>query len=176
MVKVYFEKTDSLTPAEQSVAAHSLLKRKLAQHYNISEEYIEIKKDSRGAPFVDCVEDVFVSLSHTKGLVACAFADSMVGVDVEAVGIRRKSVEKRVFSDNESSLVDSAKDENTAFFTLWTLKESWLKALGTGFAGNAKEIEFLTLENPIISNQSSATFFVEKTDGYIISLCLLNNK
>ena len=172
MYKLFFEKTDILTPKEQSAAAHSLLKRSLAQHLGLTSDDIIIKKDGNGAPFVEGVDGVFVSITHTKGMVACAFADSRVGVDAENITVRRKNVEKRVFLPCESELIDSARDENAAFFTLWTLKESWLKAIGTGFAGNAKAVEFYSLKNPVASNSDSFSFFTEIQDGCALSVCI----
>lgn len=172
MYKCFFEKTGILTPKEQSAAAHSLLKRSLAEHFSINESDIVIKKDGNGAPFIEGMEDVFVSLTHTKGMVACAFADSRVGVDAEVITVRRKAVEKRVFTLRESELLDCSENENTAFFTLWTLKESWLKAIGTGFAGNAKEIEFYSLSNPVGSNSDSFSFFTEIQGGCALSVCV----
>ncbi len=172
MYKLVFEKTDILSPKEQSFAAHSLLKRSLSEHFGLDENKIIIKKDSNGAPFVEGIEGIFVSITHTKGIVACAFADSRVGVDAERITTRRKTVENRVFTQDESELIDSAADENLAFFTLWTLKESWLKAIGTGFADNAKDIEFYSTENPVKSNSDTFSFFTEVQDGYIVSLCV----
>ena len=174
MYKFFFEKTGILTPKEQSLAAHSLLKRSLARHLKLNEKDITVKKDRNGAPFIEGVDGVWVSITHTQGMVACAFADRRVGIDAEAVLTRRKSVERRVFTDGESSLIDTSKDENSAFFALWTLKESWLKAIGTGFAGNAKEIEFYSLENPVASNSDLFSFFTEIQGDYAISVCVEN--
>ena len=161
-----------LLPREQSAAAHLLLRCCLAEHYGIDVNKIIIRKDGNGAPFVEGMNDVFVSITHTEGLVACAFADSRVGIDAEVIKQRRKSVEKRVFTPGESDLVDKATDGNTAFFTLWTLKESWLKAIGTGFMGNAKAIEFYSLENPVSCNSDSFSFFTEIQGDYAISVCV----
>lgn len=172
MYKFFFEKTNILSPREQSFAAHSLLKRSLAQNFGLDDDDITIKKDSKGAPFVEGINGVFVSITHTKGMVACAFADSRVGIDAELITARRKSVENRVFTLNESKLIDLSEDENTAFFTLWTLKESWLKAIGTGFAGNAKDVEFYSLTNPVNSNFDRFSFFTEKQGDFVISVCV----
>ena len=100
-----------------------------------------------------------------------AFSDMPVGVDIESVKKRRKSVEKRVFTDGESALIDGAEDEDKAFILLWTLKESYLKAIGTGFADNAKEIEFYSLEMPIKSNKPEYTFTTGECSGFVYSVC-----
>lgn len=88
------------------------------------------------------------------------------------IATRRKSVENRVFTLDESKLLDSSEDENAAFFSLWTLKESWLKAIGTGFAGNAKEIEFYSVANPVSSNSDTFSFFTEIQGDCALSVCI----
>lgn len=171
MIKYFYKKTADLSPAEQSKAAYSLLKEKLAEFYNVNPADISFFKDDKGCPFVKGIDGVHVSVTHTRGLVACAFSDDRVGVDAEMIASRRKSVEKRVFTDNEISLLGKAADADTAFFTLWTLKESYLKAIGTGFADNAKEVEFTSYENPVTSNKADFSFFSNVVDGYAISVC-----
>lgn len=171
MFKLFYEKTEKLTPVQQSEAGYSLLKEKLCDYYKKEPSSFYIEKDSKGCPYIVGIENVYVSITHTEGLVACAFADFRVGVDAEKIQIRRKSVEKRVFTTSESELIDNSKNENEAFFAFWTLKESYLKAIGTGFAGNAKEVEFSSYKNPIVSNKKNYAFYSEIVDEYLISVC-----
>lgn len=154
-----------------SEAVHSLLKRELARYLSLSVDNIVISKDDKGCPYIEGMNNIFVSLSHSGGTVMCAFADTSIGVDIELVKKRRKSVERRVLTDGEISLVDSAEDEDKAFFTLWTLKESYLKAIGTGFSDNAKEVEFFSLDSPIKSNKPEYRFAVGEGDGFVYSVC-----
>lgn len=171
MLKFYYEKTAALSRSEQSAAAYNLLRSKLAEHFCTDSARITFRKDEKGCPFVEGIDGVFISVTHTDGLVACAFADSRVGVDAEKVSVRRKSVEKRIFTDGEISLVDTSSAPDSAFFALWTLKESYLKAIGTGFSDNAKTVEFFTLENPIKSNKEEYTFDTQFLGDFAISVC-----
>ena len=93
MYKYFFEKTGVLLPKEQSAAAHSLLKRRLAEHLCLDSNDIVIKKDMNGAPYIEGIKGVYVSLTHTKGMVACAFADKRVGIDAEPITKRRRGVD-----------------------------------------------------------------------------------
>lgn len=171
MVKVFFEKSSGESYQEISSAAHFLLKNVLARYFSLDADEIIIAKDEKGCPYIEGRDNVFVSLSHSYGVVMCAFSDTPIGVDIELVKKRRKSVESRVFTDGEISLVDSAEDEDKAFILLWTLKESYLKAIGTGFADNAKEIEFYSLEMPIKSNKPEYTFTTGECSGFVYSVC-----
>lgn len=171
MIKVFFEKSAGDSYKQMSEAVHSLLKRELARHLCLSVDDIVISKDDKGCPYIEGRDDIFVSLSHSYGVVMCAFSDTPVGVDIELVKKRLKSVERRVFTEGEISLVDSAEDEDKAFFTLWTLKESYLKAIGTGFSDNAKETEFFSLDLPIESNKPEYSFSVGECEGFVYSVC-----
>ena len=171
MVKVFFEKSAGESYQEISSAAHFLLKNVLARYFSLDADEIIIAKDEKGCPYIEGRDNVFVSLSHSSGMVMCAYADTPVGVDVELVKKRHKSVENRVFTEGEISLIDSAGDEDKAFFRLWTLKESYLKAIGTGFADNAKEIEFFCIESPIESNKTDYCFTVGEYGEFIYSVC-----
>lgn len=154
-----------------SEAAHNLLRMAIENKYSIPQNQVVILKDGKGKPYIDGREDIFVSLSHSKGAVMCAVSDKTIGIDVEQCKLRHKSVESRVFTESEISLINNAKDENKAFFTLWTLKESYLKAIGTGFADNAKSIEFFSIENPIKSNNHVYSFETGEYDGFVFAVC-----
>jgi 4'-phosphopantetheinyl transferase len=79
------------------------------------------------------------NLSHTKGLIVCAVALNVnLGVDVEY--IKRKTstlkVAKFKFSDIEYAELMSQPEQNQRkrFFDYWTLKESYIKAVGGGLS------------------------------------------
>jgi len=77
------------------------------------------------------------NLSNTTGLVACAVArDREVGVDVEWLDRRGQALEiaDRFFSAPELAELRArpAERQLDRFFDYWTLKESYLKAVGKG--------------------------------------------
>jgi len=94
------------------------------------------------------------SLTHTRGMVACAVAPAgvAVGVDVEcndpAVDVQRLAA--RFFADSEiatlAALGDRARRER--FFDLWTLKEAVVKALGVPLMPSLARVTFRIDERP----------------------------
>jgi 4'-phosphopantetheinyl transferase len=85
------------------------------------------------------------NLAHTEGLVAMAVGWTRVGVDAERVDPRvNLAVARRYFSAEESAALDALPPERRArrFQRLWTLKEAYLKALGTGIAGGLGSMTF----------------------------------
>jgi 4'-phosphopantetheinyl transferase len=87
------------------------------------------------------------NLAHTDGLVTLAITPEQdIGVDVEHTdrSISVSDIADRYFSEQERSelshLPDNRKSER--FFELWTLKESYIKALGMGLSLPLDRISF----------------------------------
>lgn len=72
------------------------------------------------------------SLSHSEGLVAVALCDSAVGVDIQAKTQYNRALAKRFFAEDEQRYIDNHADKDKLFTEVWCLKESYIKALGTG--------------------------------------------
>jgi 4'-phosphopantetheinyl transferase len=118
--------------------AHGLLRCALSRCSGVPPAAWEFERDSRGKPFLaspNC--GLSFSLSHTAGMVACAIGmQSEIGVDVERVDrlFDFVALAERFFAPGEVQLLESAPPtlRNERFFTLWTLKEAYLKARGFG--------------------------------------------
>ena len=85
------------------------------------------------------------NISHTKGLVVCAVADRALGVDTEQIRPFKEGLMRRVCSGAERSFVMEGRSEaarRERFFRLWTLKESFVKAIGRGLAFPLGDITF----------------------------------
>jgi 4'-phosphopantetheinyl transferase len=86
------------------------------------------------------------NLAHTDGMVVLAVGRvSKIGVDVERIDARaRLAVARRYFSPAEADALEAlpAEEQKRRFQRLWTLKEAWLKAVGTGIAGGLSSMTF----------------------------------
>lgn len=87
------------------------------------------------------------NLSHTEGLVTMAVARAgQVGVDAECLHHRAAplALAARYFSPQEARELEGlAKGaQQRQFYRLWTLKEAWLKATGTGVAEGLASVAF----------------------------------
>ncbi len=86
------------------------------------------------------------NLAHTRGLVVLAVArGAPVGIDVEIYEKKVPlEVARRFFSPVEVNALEALPiDERPRrFLRLWTLKESYLKAVGTGIAGGLDSMTF----------------------------------
>ncbi|MEJ2621371.1 MAG: 4'-phosphopantetheinyl transferase superfamily protein [Candidatus Thiodiazotropha sp.] len=95
-----------------------------------------------GKPFIavdQCRRDLYFNLSHTNGLVALAVSRyPLTGVDIEMSSDRTRalSLTKYVLTTAEQRIYTNLDEEGKRklFYTLWTLKEAYVKALGTGLS------------------------------------------
>lgn len=91
-----------------------------------------------------------VNLSHTRGLAAAAVTeDRDIGVDVEWLDRRPASADlaRRYFAAAECAQLEAVPPERTneTFLAFWTLKESYIKAIGKGLSQALDSFAF-TLE------------------------------
>jgi 4'-phosphopantetheinyl transferase len=121
------------------VAAHALLRRSLSRYGRVSPEAWQFMAAADGKPMIAAGQQtgsLTFSLSHTRGLVACAVAVSAeIGLDVEAVNDSQdRGLVAQHFARSERRLLATVPPAQRAarFTELWTLKESYLKAVGLG--------------------------------------------
>ena len=108
-----------------SLAASLLLVRALSDEGLCTDE---IELTEYGKPCLPQLPDFHFSLSHSGNMVLCAVSDEEVGCDIE--------LPRRFFHPAEQEWLFSQPEaeQSTAFFRLWTCKESFLKALGLGLS------------------------------------------
>lgn len=120
----------------------SFLQEYLSQTMETPKEHIKIRKDLHGKPTL--VHDpkakiVHFNLSHSKNLVAVAVSNTnAIGIDIEFLNPHRdiEKISHRVFHPLEKTLWADCSPNNriSYFYKLWTLKESYAKAVGRGLA------------------------------------------
>ena len=165
----------------EHAAGLRLLVQGLQELYGITvqEEEIESKlcKGPHGKPALAEYEEIHFNISHTDGFVVCGFADAPIGVDVELVAPVRPALPKRVLTEEEQSyfsvFTPETEEYNREFFRFWTLKESYMKWDGSGFAREPQTISFsFSPEGGIASSEEGLYFYQEIIDHrYILAVC-----
>lgn len=89
-----------------------------------------------GKPYLSGQPEVHFSLSHSGELALCALSAFEIGCDVETPRRVDLALAERFFHPEESALLFSLpqREREAAFLRLWTLKESYVKAIGLGLA------------------------------------------
>ncbi len=95
----------------------------------LRERDVTVATDERGKPFLADHPNWHFSLSHSGNFAVCALDDSPIGVDIEQHRpINTKRLAARCLGTDAPLTLEQ-------FFSLWTRKESYLKAIGIGLSG-----------------------------------------
>jgi 4'-phosphopantetheinyl transferase len=130
--------------------------------------------------------DLQFNLAHTSGLVVMAVARAAeIGVDVERTDKRAPlAVAQRYFSPAEIAALGAlpVAEQPRRFHRLWTLKEAYLKAIGTGVIGGLGSMTFhfgeagVTFERAADAAASRWVFREFDVDGgFLLALAVLDH-
>ena len=163
--------------SEQRDVAQRLLRLGLERAFGVRPTEIELERNSFGKPRLRGRPGVHFNIAHCRRAVAVLVADRPVGVDVEAVRNRDVYVAARCFDASERVRVEAAADPDREFFRYWTLKESYVKALGCGLSYPVRGVRFvLSPDGEPESNKPQAGFrLVEEFPAVVIALCWLRH-
>lgn len=131
------------------IAARGILRQLLGIYLKVSPDDLTFEYGDRGKPLLSKYawnSSINFNLSHSQEYAIYGFTyHQAIGVDLEYVREMPDALKiaQRFFSENEYELIRSTAREkqNQVFFQLWTAKEAYLKAIGTGLAGSLDSID-----------------------------------
>ncbi len=152
----------------------------------VAPEAIRFDVLPHGKPYVtapDSAKQPF-NVAHTDGLVMCGIGSDeheLIGVDVEHLSRRTDpDLAERFFSQPEVRYLRQQRGDEVrrqAFLRIWTLKESFIKAIGTGLQTPLADFAFCDIDSdsPTIrmlspkleSNATWKFFSIEPRPGFI---------
>jgi 4'-phosphopantetheinyl transferase len=149
--KFYFEKDKRLY-----LLSHTMLRLVISQYLGCSTKALKFGSNKYGKPYLLDYPECHFNLSHSKQAVALVVnqgLDLSLGVDIECFHDRGETLNlaTNYFSQAECVLLNSYaySDRNEIFFKLWTLKESYIKAIGKGLSINLNSFSFKDLDKNI---------------------------
>jgi 4'-phosphopantetheinyl transferase len=123
------------------IVAHALVRHALSHYTPVAAEAWRFQTLSRGKPVIDSQHQVALqfNLSHTRGMAVCGVTrEGELGVDVEFLARTRSDLKlaRRYFAPAETATLEGLDPEalHDRFLQFWTLKESYIKAVGDGLA------------------------------------------
>lgn len=130
------------------LAAHAMLRLCLGHHLACAPQQVQMATGHNGKPELSGKffgVPLHFNLSHTRGMVACVVAYGRpCGIDVERIRAlpEMEGMARTVYSDAEIAWLERHEDpaRSQAFFTLWTLKEAYIKATGLGMSAPLRQI------------------------------------
>jgi phosphopantetheinyl transferase len=121
---------------ERSALRRGMARDLIARQFSLPPEAVTIGHDGAGRPALErpAGTGLHLSLATRAGLVAVALARDPVGVDVERVDAAGEPPLASLHPDERAALAALPKAARPlAFARIWTAKEAYVKALGTGF-------------------------------------------
>jgi len=129
---------------KRSLIADILVRTVACNFLNIKNRDIVMLKNSYGKPYLKGYDNFHFNVSHSGNWVVCAVDSSDVGIDIENIKPIDFNVAKRFFSETEyNDLMNKTDSERLEYFyELWTLKESYIKAIGRGLSVSLNTFSF----------------------------------
>ena len=149
----------------------SLLLNKALKKHDLSERDMKYTFNAYGKPYFANAEDLHFSISHSGEYAMVVLSDKEIGCDIQQIKDINLSIADRFFTAEERKYVKCTEN----FFRIWTLKESFIKAIGKGLALplNSFSIKGLDSDKPYCEYNRELYEFKEfdKMTGYCIAVC-----
>jgi 4'-phosphopantetheinyl transferase len=155
--------------AHRSLFGKALLLTALESIGQASHTLHDLKFSEFQRPYFDGPTDF--NISHSGEFVMCAISkDGPIGIDVEEIKEIPLADFTDLFSATELKRIFGDASDYRPFYTLWTQKEAYLKAIGLGLNVPLREVE--VYENKI--NHNNKDWFLQEVTldpGYACHLC-----
>lgn len=132
--QIHIRKFHYLDDAYRSLIRDYLLHYVLKEQTGKSLKDIDLEKNVYGKPYLPKYPSIQFNISHSGKYVVCAVHNQKVGIDVERVLAFDLSLAKHLFTTDENHAINRSRNKNHACYEIWTLKESYTKAIGMGLA------------------------------------------
>ena len=169
---------------KRSMIAELLMRAELSKALGIDRDRISIAASPFGRPYCVNNPQVFFNVTHSGDYVGIAVDEAPVGIDIEKITRCRAEclrIAERFFAPQERRYLAGFSGDAEfckAFYTLWTLKESYIKAEGKGLSIPLESFYFV-MDNagrPDIRNaDKSYWFYTSAIDkSHWLSVCAWN--
>ena len=170
--------------AYRSLLGDVLVRCVISEKYSLPIQEIGFYQDFYGKPYVKDLAGFHFNLSHSGDWIVCAVDSTPVGIDIEKIATCDLSLAKRFFTKKEYKwLVDrSEQEKDRSFFELWTMKESYIKAVGRGLSIPLDSFEIKRMPSGLMAVMAggSATGYTIKNYyidcDYVLSVCSIKRQ
>lgn len=165
------------TDRERFVIAHGILREILSAYTATPAVSLRFVTGAHGKPALDGGSEIRFNLSHAGNQVFYAVTlDREVGIDVERIRPDRDhaAIAQRFFSPEERHCIETLTGEAQAqlFFRLWTRKEAYLKAQGTGISEGLGSFSAAFTGGPPFELRGHTLWDLEAPPGYAAAVAV----
>ncbi len=164
--------------AYRTLIGDVLVRILICDRLGIKNKDLVFDKNDYGKPFLTNQSDVHFNIAHSGHWVVCCIDTLPVGIDIQIIKNIDINLAKRFFSQKEYDSIKSLPESQrqSYFFELWSLKESYIKAVGKGMSIPLKSFT-ITIESGKIKVQNEdrageyyfKKFFID--NNYKMSVC-----
>jgi 4'-phosphopantetheinyl transferase len=164
------------TLQEQREMSLYLLRLALFRSYGIVIDPSDIIRNRHGKPYLRDYPGIHFNISHCRGGVAVSVDACRTGIDIENIRDFQRSTAAKILSDDEYAALLASDDQDKLFFKFWTLKESYVKALGIGMGFPLNGICFSVGPDAQVSCSRKIGRFrlLDIESGFVTAICNLN--
>lgn len=123
--------------AQRTLLGDVLARYAICKRTGAKNSELVFRMNEFGKPLLLNLTDIHYNISHSGDWVVCAVDDAPIGIDVEVIQpIELDIIAHEFFSKVEYDMLmlQDNHEKFTFFYKLWTLKESYIKAEGSGLS------------------------------------------
>lgn len=120
--------------------------RRLIGHYlNIDPKIVLFRRSKHNKPILEAHNNFHFNISHAGDWVVFALSKATIGIDIEPINstFDYQEVITQFFEPSEIEFISKSAYPYQSFFKIWTRKEAFLKALGSGLTDHLNQYCFL---------------------------------
>ena len=155
---------------KRSIVGEILLSKLLTKN-NLSYDNLEYYINDYGKPYLKN-NNLFFNISHSFDYVIAIVSEKEIGIDIEK--LRKTSlntIHQFATKKEQDYILSSNINIEERIFSIYTLKEAYIKMLGTNL-NKAFDVEFQIINNTVIcSDKNVKVGFLNDIEGYVIAYC-----
>lgn len=125
-----------LQDKQRALIGDTLIRYLICNRLSLNNKQLVFNKNEFGKPFLVNDSRIHFNISHSGEWVVCAVHYLPLGIDIEKIQPLDYQVAERFFSENEYLNLNNKEGQAKLeyFYEIWTLKESYIKAVGKGLS------------------------------------------
>lgn len=161
----FFWETDKI----RGIISEILIRIIYCQLTNLPNQEIIFKENEFKKPFIENCKNFKFNISHSNDIIVAAIDNEEVGIDIELIKELSTDIANVFCTDNEYLNISNSleSNRNERIIATWSMKEAYVKYLGTGLNKELKSFDIITKDG--IDN--NVNMYQKKIDEYILSFC-----
>ena len=173
----------NIEDSRRSIISELLVRSLAMNKLKLNNAEITFGENAYKKPYLKSATSFEFNVSHSGDWVVCAIDTEPVGIDVEQIKPIDFDIAKNFFTAEEyrSLTLTKPSEQLPYFYELWTLKESYIKAVGIGLSLPLDSFSFrkddvlrtITVEEGTYPLYYLQTIWLES--NYVLSICSVRN-